>query len=307
MTIIRVKYYKKVTKVYNDKIQGDDSYLFLITELRKKDFIDTEIEIIKTLEKNNNFIRYLISYNSEGLKITGMMNVPHGNGPFPSVILNHGYYKPKKFFIGAGFKKAADIFARNGYIAVGSDFRNHGNSDKGKNFFQHIGFLYDVLYLVEAVKKLPYIDRERIGMWGFSGGGWLTLKAIVIERSIKVAALFGSMSADDIDNYKALYKWHTDVIKEVNRIIGTPPENPEAYANMSPMNFLKDMPNYIIIHRGGKDKIIPVEWSERLRNGLVRESKVLEFYSYPEQGHVLQGKAWNISMDRTIKFFNRYL
>jgi dipeptidyl aminopeptidase/acylaminoacyl peptidase len=296
-----------MSEINSEEKQKEYSGPFTINEFRKKDFRDSNIEIVKTLEKKGSFTRYLIAYGSEGLRITGMMNVPKGKGPFPVVILNHGRYNPDKHFIGAGFKKSADTFAREGYVAIGSDYRNYGESDKGKNVFAHLGSLNDVLYLVQAVKKISFVDKEKIGMWGYSGGGWLTLKAIIIDRSITVAALFGSMSADDIDNYKRIYKWHPEVIDDVNMVIGSPDEKPDIYEKMSPINFLKDMPNYIIMHRGADDKVIPVEWSERLRDELIRENKVVEYYTYPRQGHGLNGKARDISMERTVVFFNRYL
>jgi dipeptidyl aminopeptidase/acylaminoacyl peptidase len=290
-----------------EKVQDDTAGPFLIRDFRAMKRIPEKIITMKELEKNKSFIRYSIVYTSHGLKITGMMNIPHGQGPFPTVILNHGHYDRKRYVIGAGFKEGADIFASNGYIAVGSDYRNHGASESGKNLFQHLGNLYDILSLLDAVKDLPSVDRKRIGMWGYSGGGWISLKAVVVDPIIKIAALFGSMSADDLDNYKALSKWHPEDIKVVNRMIGNPHDNPDTFREMSPIYFVKDMPNYFIIHRGENDTIIPKEWNERLRDRLLQEKKIVEFYTYPRQDHVLKGSAWDISMDRTIIFFKKYL
>ena len=285
----------------------DEAEHFYIENLRKKQFNTTGIKTTKTLEHNETFTRYLIEYESDGLKISGMMNIPKGEGQFPVVVLNHGYYDPKKFSVGLGFKDAADIFARNGYVAVGSDYRNNGNSDKGENFFQHIGSLYDVLNLVEAVKQLPYVDKQKVGMWGYSGGGWLTLKASVINRDIKAIALFGSMSSDDKENYYALEKWHPEVLKNVRKNLGKPEEGNEAYKLISPINYIKYMSNNVIIHHGVKDEAVPLKWSENLREALIRERKTVEFYAYPEQGHVLRGEAWDLSMERTVIFFKRFL
>ena len=280
---------------------------YMIKDLREKDFSGSSIEIKKILEENESFTSYFISYKSENLEITGLMNVPLGNGPFPAVIINHGHYNPDKYFIGAGIQEAAEVFAKNGYVAIGSDYRNHGKSGKGDNFFKHAGYLYDVMYLLGAVKTLTNVDREKIGMWGFSLGGWLTLKASVIDKSIKVVALFAPQSSDDTENYMALSKWHKDVIEVVDKVIGPPGKNPEAYKNMSPINFVEDMPDYFIMHRGQNDSVIPIEWLTRLRDSLIKQNKKIEFYLYPGQGHSLKGSAWNISMKRTIEFFDRNL
>src|SRR3989344_3724973 len=196
----------------------DDSYPFFIMNLRQKDFGGSDIKIVRTLEENEDFTSYLITYNSEGLQITGMMNIPKGKGPFPAIILNHGHYAPKKFTIGYGFKDAADFFAKNGYMAIGSNYRNYGDSDRGSDSFIYSGSLYDVLYLVNAVKRLPHVDPERIGMWGHSGGGGLTLKSIVVDSSIKAAALYASMSADDVDNYNVKKNCETPLLEKASRL-----------------------------------------------------------------------------------------
>jgi dipeptidyl aminopeptidase/acylaminoacyl peptidase len=280
---------------------------FFIENLRLEKFIGKGIKIKRTLEEAPAFTRYLIEYDSRGLSISGMMNVPKGGGAFPAVILNHGHYENKKFSPGLGFKEAADIFARKGYVAVGSDFRNNGNSDRGENLFQHMGDLQDVLCLLEAVKELPYVDKQKIGMWGYSLGGWLTLKAAVINNEIKAIALFGSMSSYDADNYHILKKWHAEVMGDVTKIFGTPEERPDNYARLSPVNFINDMSAKVIIHHGVKDTLTPYEWSQKLNETLGRKEKIVEFYTYPLQGHLLHGKAWDKAMERTVNFFDRYL
>ncbi|MBI5575170.1 MAG: alpha/beta fold hydrolase [Deltaproteobacteria bacterium] len=280
---------------------------YYIENLRKKDFPGGPVRIVKRLESAGAFDRYLIEYDSGRLNITGMMDVPRGKGPFPVVVLNHGHYDQKNFSPGLGFRQAADAFARKGYVAVGSDFRNMGGSDKGEDFFQHLGSLEDVLRLVDAVKKLPYVDPERIGMWGYSGGGWLTLKSAAIKPEIKAIAVLGSMSADDRDNYLALQKWHPTALAEVDRFVGKPGESPEAYAKLSAKNYLKDVPARVIIHHGADDKAVPLPWAEKLRDRLRSEGKVVEMYVYEGQGHVLKGRAWDLSTERTIRFFDRYL
>lgn len=281
---------------------------FFIENLRHQKFEGKGIKILRTLEEAPAFTRYLIEYDSGGLSISGMMNVPKGEGAFPVVILNHGHYeKNRKFSPGLGFKDAADIFAKNGYVAVGSDFRNNGNSDRGENLFQYLGDLQDVLFLLEAVKELPYVDKHRIGMWGYSLGGWLTLKSAVISKDIKVIALFGSMSFDDADNYHTLNQWHPEVIEEVTKIFGAPEEKPDNYAKLSPVNYLKDLSAKVIIHHGVKDTLTPSEWSQKLKEALIKEGKTVEFYEYAMQGHVLQPKAMERAMQRTVDFFDRYL
>ena len=76
---------------------------------------------------------------------------------------------------------------------------------------------------------------------------------------------------------------------------------------LSPVSHIKDMPSHIIIHHGEKDESIPIRWAEKLRDSLIKEGKVIEYYTYTGQGHVLKGKAWTMSMTRTVFFFDKYL
>ncbi len=278
-----------------------------IEELRNESFKGKGIRIVKAVERKRGFTRYLIDYDSRGLRVSGMMNVPAGEGPFPVVILNHGYYGPRPHAIGYGFREAADIFSENGYLAIGSDYRNNGLSEKGDNFFQHMGYLDDVLSLVEAVKDLPNADRDRIGMWGHSLGGLLTMKACIISGSVRVAALFDSMSADDRDFYAFLWKIHPEALTAVTAAIGTPRGNPQAFSRMSALTHLELMPRYVIVHQGEKDQTTPPAWSEKLVEALRRCDKTVEYHSYPGQGHILSGGAWETSMSRTVAFFDRRL
>jgi uncharacterized protein len=285
------------------QITAGSSFPYFIDSLRLKDFSKAEIRLDKLLEEKESFSRYLISYNSDGLKISGMMNVPKGIPPFKIVIINHGFYDAGKFSIGLGFKDAADYFARRGYVALGSDLRNLGSSDKGDGQ----GTICDVLSLAAAAKKLSYVDKGRMGMWGYSGGGGLTLKAVVVDRDIRVAALFGSMSADETDNYELMKKWHPKVTENLVRIIGEPKKQPGNYARLSPLNYFADLSAAFIIHHGEEDKTVPLDFSKKLYRTLIEKGKTASFYTYPNQPHVLSGKAWDEAMSRTVDFFDLHL
>ncbi len=284
---------------------GDVSFM-AIENIRIKGFKPEELEIIKTIEDNKIYKSYLIAYRSEGLRITGLMNVPKGKGPLPVIFLNHGHHPFEKYSTGDGTKETADLFARNGYVAVSSDYRNYGGSDKGPELF-FTGYVYDLLNLIEAVKELKYVDKDRIGLWGHSMGAAVVIKTIVVRNNIKAAAVFGSMSPDDIENYNALINWGVPLGKEIKRIFGTPENNPELYYKMSPINYFKDISAAVLIHAGEEDRITPLNWPIKLRDALIKERKLVEYYSYPDQGHILEGKAWEEAMERTLAFFDRYV
>src|SRR3990167_11015355 len=80
-----------------------------IEDLRRRQYQGGEIKIEETLSKEGNYTSYVFSYPSDNLKIYGMMNVPDGNGPFPVIVLNHGYFNTQSFNSGDGSHAMADI------------------------------------------------------------------------------------------------------------------------------------------------------------------------------------------------------
>ena len=142
----------------------------------------------------------LIEYPSDGLRITGVMNIPRGLGPFPVVIIDHGYFKPAEYKTGDGTSRAADAFARRGYLTIAPDYRCYAGSQCGANPF-YIGYAIDVLNLIAQLSSLPDADTIRIGIWGHSMGGGITLRVLAVNDSIKVASLYGALTGDDEVHY----------------------------------------------------------------------------------------------------------
>ncbi len=144
-----------------------------IESLRNRDFNSSLIIIESTLSTNSIYTGYLFSYLSDGLKIYGRMNIPVGNGPFPVIILNHGYFNQASFTSGDGTQTMADILARNGYLTLASDYRGFGKSENDSQGSRghNPNYAIDVLNLIASVKTLEKADSSKIGMWGHSMGG----------------------------------------------------------------------------------------------------------------------------------------
>jgi uncharacterized protein len=90
----------------------------------------TGLEFVKVLDDNSAYTRYQISYLSDGLRISGIMNIPKGDGSYPLVILNHGHINTSIYTLGRGLKREQDYIARRGFAVLHTDYRNHAFSDK---------------------------------------------------------------------------------------------------------------------------------------------------------------------------------
>ena len=171
---------------------------YTIDGLRQHDFQSGKIHVRSKLSENDKFTTYLIDYPSDGLHITGVMQIPEGEGPFPVILLNHGFFSRSVYNSGDGTDRASAFLAEHGYITLASDYRSWGDSDVGASFF-YSGLAIDVINLINAIPSIKQADAERIGMWGHSMGGGVTMKVLTIDSRVKAAVLYSPVSADFID------------------------------------------------------------------------------------------------------------
>lgn len=276
-----------------------------------------EIKLEKTLKETPSYTSYAIAYQSNGLKITGYMNVPKGEGSHPAIILNHGYFIPSRYQTGDGTKMEADYLAQRGYVTIASDYRGYGGSDKGESLFRW-GYVHDILSLIPALEKLSFVNSNRIGIWGHSMGGMITVKTLVVNPKIKAAVLVAPVSADEADAYRLVKESRHENVATIDELAwlektyGTPETNPQGYAKMSAINFLANITAPVNIHHNEGDQHVPFSWSEKLYNALKKEEgKEVELFSYPGQLHTFSAARdltqWNKIMERTLTFFNKYL
>jgi dipeptidyl aminopeptidase/acylaminoacyl peptidase len=303
---------------------------YTIDGLRQHEYQSGEIHIRSTLDENESYTSYLIDYPSEGLIITGMMNIPAGEGPFPVVLMNHGFFARSVYNTGDGTDRSSAFLAEHGYITLASDYRSWGGSDVGESFF-YSGLVIDVINLINAVSSIPQADPDRIGMWGHSMGGGVTMKVLTIDPRVQAGVLYSPVSADDLD---IINRWGMGCFGDIaagEQVLGCnsadviPADLPlnlqAAYHNTaSDAEALKKVAAYyhldyviapVQIHYGTEDGLIysgtPPEWSIKLTQGLRDAGKQVELYQYEGEGHSFVGEPWFVFMRRVLRFFDEYV
>lgn len=254
-----------------------------------------------------NFRRWEMSYDSDGLRITGLVNYPLGVGPFPVIIVNHGYVRPDRYESGMDTWRIANWFAQHGYIALMPDYRNHAGSDVGSNPF-HIGYAIDVMNLVAQAHTLPQSIPGQIGMIGHSMGGEIAMWPMVLSQDLDAVVLYGSMSGDIAVNWEfAVEQWpvQRDAMHALALVYGTPTQQPEGYAAISPATYLDRVRMPVIIHHGMMDDVVPIAWSETLFNDLEALGADVAFFPYGGGHHTLTGENFALMMSRTHTLFER--
>lgn len=279
--------------------------------LMAKDYAGRDFTLGRVLDENSAYTRHFITYRSGDLTISGIANIPRGVGPFPVLILNHGYIDPAIYTNGRGLKREQDYLARRGYAVVHSDYRNHAQSDRDPdnelNF--RLGYTEDVISLIYALReaKLPNLDTERIGMLGHSMGGGVTLNTLVVRPElVDAAVLFAPVSANYERNYERWTKRESETGQAIIARYGTPEANPDFWNGVSAKNYFDRIETPIQNHHGTRDESVEIKWSDELALWLKEAGKALDYHIYPGEPHEFAA-AWPVVMERSVSFFDTHV
>lgn len=292
-----------------------------ILAMRQTPYPGSEITIEEPLERGANYNRYYASYLSEGLKIYGLLTVPDGEMPaggWPAIVFNHGYIPPDVYRTTERYIAYVDQIARRGYIVFRIDYRGHDRSEgEATGAYSNPGYTNDVLNAVAALQRFPQADAERIGMWGHSMGGYLTLRSMVISSDIKAGVIWAGVVGSYPDllsrwrrgsgptptpSTTSSRRWRSIWIEQYGSI----EENPDFWNGISANSYLQDISGPVQLHHGTADDSVPVEFSEILSEQLQQAGQAVELYTYEGDNHNLSN-FFSQAMTRTIAFYDQYL
>ena len=281
---------------------------YFIEALRKNPPRGGEFTVRKVLETAAAYQKFLFTYESDGLMLSGVMNVPFGPVPesgFPALILNHGLISPEIYTPGRGSRREQDFFARRGYVTIHPDYRGHAGSSPNPAAHHdfYVGYTRDVLALIDALKRQDQtlVDVGRLGMWGHARGGGIAARAAVLSSDVRAYVLFAPISADVEDNFYELTEAEKGWLHETYGDAGS-----EAYRRMSPIAHFTRVQAPVQLHHGAADADVPIYFSQKMFETLTRLDKKAELFTYPGEGHEF-GEAWQLAADRALQFFDRYV
>jgi len=295
----------------------------LIEAARQGSYPGSDIVMEQELEAGANYRRYYASYLSEGLKIYALLTVPNGERPatgWPVIVFNHGFIPPDVYRTTERYIAYVDRLAQSGYIVFRSDYRGHDQSEGGADgAYSNPGYVTDILNAVASLKRFPEADPDRIGMWGHSMGGYITLRSMVITSDIKAGVIWAGVVAPYPDLFARgstrptpavtatgtpsfRGRWRTAWIEQY----GTPEENPEFWNGISANSYLAELSGPIQLHHGTADESVPLKASQTLYEQMLAAGMPVEFYTYEADNHNLSG-FFTTAMNRTIEFFDLYL
>jgi len=287
--------------------------------MRAREYPGSDLVIEKTLDPGANYYRYIASYQSDGLKIYGLLTVPYAKAPeggWPGIIFVHGYIPPEQYRTTERYVAYVNALATNGYVVFKPDLRGHGDSEgQASGAYNSPAYAIDVLNALASVQRYPGVNPEKMGMWGHSMGGNLTLRAMVTVKSIKVGVIWAGVVAsypDMMTNWRRSAPAPTTggrlsrMGQDLTDTYGSWDVNPGFWASISPIDNVADISGPLQLHHGTADTDVPLEFSQSLEQAMIAAGKEVELYTYPGDDHNIS-QSFSVAMQRTVQFFDRFL
>ncbi|WP_418680052.1 S9 family peptidase [Alistipes ihumii] len=239
---------------------------------------------------------------SEGVELNGYMVRPNG---FDS---SRRYPVLMTQYSGPGSQQAADrwtigwedVLVQQGYIVACVDGR--GTGFRGEEFkkctYGELG-KYETVDQIEAARylaSLPYVDPDRIGIYGWSYGGFMALNCILKGNDVFRAAI----AVAPVTSWRFYDTIYTEIYN------GLPQDNPSGYDDNSPIHFADRLKGKLLIAHGTGDDNVHIQNTYEMISKLVEYDKPFELYVYPDRNHGM-GPSRHHLMERCIEFVQRNL
>ena len=239
---------------------------------------------------------------SEGVELNGYMVRPNG------FVSSRRYPVLMTQYSGPGSQQAADrwtigwedVLVQQGYIVACVDGR--GTGFRGEEFkkctYGELG-KYETVDQIEAARylaSLPYVDPDRIGIYGWSYGGFMARNCILQGNGVFRAAI----AVAPVTSWRFYDTIYTEIYN------GLPQDNPSGYDDNSPIHFADRLKGKLLIAHGTGDDNVHIQNTYEMITKLVEYDKPFELYVYPDRNHGM-GPSRHHLMERCIEFVQRNL
>lgn len=290
-----------------------------IPYLKNKSFPGSQITIEKSYQKTAQYDSFIASYQSEGLKIYGLLTKPNSQIPengFPAVVFLHGYVPPKTYQTTEKYVDYVDYLAINDLVVFKIDLRGHGNSEGSPSGTYFSGdYVTDTLNAYESLKTLDYVNSNKISLWGHSMSGNTILRSLAVKPEIYSASIWAGAvyTYKDMRDYgiqDSSYVRSQNPEHRINdrqkmyNVVGNPQnENSQFWKLVSPIDFLDNYQGKIQIHHDKFDPVVSIKYSQNLQKLLETKNLNFELFEYDGGGHNLNSPYLEQAMQKTVYMF----
>lgn len=194
-----------------------------------------------------------------------------------------------------------DVLAEKGYVVFTMDGR--GSSNRGLKFEQAIHGnvatteMNDQMKGVEFLKSLPFVDAERMGIHGWSYGGFMTTSFMLRKPDVFKVGVAGGPVLD----------WTQYEIMYTERYMESPQDNPEGFKETNLINRVKDLKGKLLMIHGTQDNVVVWQHSIDFIREAVKNGIQMDYFVYPGYQHNVIGKDRVHLMQKITDYFDLYL
>ncbi len=259
---------------------------YYIETLRARRYPGGPLAIGAALVRGGGFTTYRITWPSGGRTMTGSLEVPDGRGPFPVVVIAHGYVEPAYYTVGLDSWRYGDALAAHGFLVAAPDYPDYAGSASGPaGMPASVAAAVATLDLISSLGSFSRADRSRIALIGHSQGGEVAMLVMVVDPHVRAVALFAPDSSDMADNAR---RWWGDNPAEAGAL-GTPDQNPVGYAHISPRRYFRRGGPPVLLVQGTADEEIPAAWTTATYDALRRAGVRTRLVWIPGAPHIMVG------------------
>jgi dipeptidyl aminopeptidase/acylaminoacyl peptidase len=294
-----------------------------IPYLQDQQFNGSQITVEQTLNNGSNYSRQIASYQSEGLKINGLLTKPNTTMPvggYPAIVFLHGYIPPNQYVGTQKYVAYVDYLAKNGFVVYQIDYRGHDKSEgePGGAYFS-ADYVIDTINAAQSLKTLEYVDSTKINLWGHSMSGNVAMRSAASKPDLFSTVVVWAGAGF---TYKDFFEYRISdtsyvrrqpspsttprLSQSVREKFGEFNENTEFWQLMAPTNYLSNGFPPVQIHHSSNDDVVNVEYSRNLAKILSESNVSYEYHEYTVGGHNLNSPSFDQAMQKTVQFYNSY-
>jgi dipeptidyl-peptidase-4 len=270
-------------------------------------------ELIQVLEKNQELLEATEQYqmgnkefftfrNDADTLLYGYMIKPADFNPAKEYpVLMYVYGGPGSQLVRDAWQGGRDYWfhylAQQGYIVACVD--NLGTGGRGRNF-KHITYgqmgkyeVQDQIAAARYLSRLPFVNPERIGIWGWSYGGYMSSLALFIGNDVFKSAI----AVAPVTNWRFYDTIYTE------RFLSTPQLNPEGYDAYSPLSHVDKLKGNLLLIHGTGDDNVHFQNSVMLQDALIASGKQFDSFFYPNRNHGIYGGNTRMHLFRLMSNF----
>lgn len=240
--------------------------------------------------------------------ISAVMWMPYNlqrDGRSPAVLIAHGGPTGQTM---DRFQQVAVALASRGYVVLAPNFR--GSTGYGQAFVKANqmdlggGDLGDMVAGVDFLEQTGYVDAGRVGIYGGSYGGYMTLMALA-----KTDVFAAGVDMFGIVNWRTMWeRGALDHRRYQAGLVGEPETHPEVYDRSSPLTYLEGLAEPLLVLQGENDPLVPAHESRQVVDYLETRGRTVEAKFYEEEGHgFAQPANQQDALARAVAWFERYL